>query len=258
MGAIAIVLAVAGWNFQNVGYSLLTDALGDHGNSEGDTWEALAGVSSVVWQSTDPEVLRRSVEAVLNVIASEFYLVVAAGATTCLVRALVMTREKLEYGRKKTGEGEAERATSFLPRLRQFHDDHGSFGELIPFSLELIFIGFVSSGTEAVRFQAKDCIISLFCDSVHILCPLIKLIGHAAGYEKLVSSHFTQVESEIAECSPHGVCDDADSPLTRRVWTSASSRLKSRTLFVLNRGAETAMSGMKPFGATEQSDSSKL
>ncbi|KAL4783841.1 major facilitator superfamily domain-containing protein [Aspergillus varians] len=103
MGAIAIVLAVAGCIFQNVGYGLLTDALGDRGYSEHDLREALAGVSSAVWQSRDPEVLRRGVEAVSTVVAREFYLVVAGGAI-CLVCALGMSWKKLDYGGKKEGE----------------------------------------------------------------------------------------------------------------------------------------------------------
>ncbi|KAL3447140.1 major facilitator superfamily domain-containing protein [Aspergillus insuetus] len=100
MGAIAIVLSIAGSIFQNVGYSLLSDALGGRGYSEEDIRQALAGVSSVVWQSRDPDVLKSGVEAVSKVIAREFYLVVAGGAV-CLVCALVMKREKLDYGRKK-------------------------------------------------------------------------------------------------------------------------------------------------------------
>jgi MFS family permease len=106
MGAIAIVLSIAGSIFQNVGYSLLSDALGGRGYSEEDIRQALAGVSSVVWQSRDPDVLNSGVEAVSKVIAREFYLVVAGGAV-CLVCALVMKREKLDYGRrKKVKEGE--------------------------------------------------------------------------------------------------------------------------------------------------------
>ncbi|CEL11609.1 hypothetical protein ASPCAL14710 [Aspergillus calidoustus] len=107
MGAIAIVLSIAGSIFQNVGYSLLSDALGGRGYSEEDIRQALAGVSSVVWQSRDRDVLNSGVEAVSKVIAREFYLVVAGGAI-CLVCALAMKREKLDYGRgKKEKEGES-------------------------------------------------------------------------------------------------------------------------------------------------------
>lgn len=104
MGAIAIVLAVAGCIFHNVGYNLLNEALGDRGYSEHDLREALAGVSSVVWQSRDPEVIKRGVEAVSKVIGREFYLVVAGGAI-CLVCALLMKWERLDYGIAKGKKG---------------------------------------------------------------------------------------------------------------------------------------------------------
>ncbi|KAF7557189.1 hypothetical protein G7046_g6105 [Stylonectria norvegica] len=103
MGGIAIALSIAGSIYQNVGYSLLTAALGDEKYSEHDLREALAGVSSRVWQSKDPEVLRRGVEAVTKVIAREFYLVVAGGAL-CLVCGMLMKWERLDYGKKKTEE----------------------------------------------------------------------------------------------------------------------------------------------------------
>ncbi|KAL4803390.1 major facilitator superfamily domain-containing protein [Aspergillus unguis] len=107
MGAIAIVLAVAGCVFQNVGFSLLKDAVGEKGYSDADLREALAGVSSVVWQSRDPEVLRRGIEAVSKVIAREFYLVVAGGVI-CLVCSWAMGWERLDYGGGKPAAREAE------------------------------------------------------------------------------------------------------------------------------------------------------
>lgn len=103
MGGIAVILAVAGSIFQNVGYSLLQDAIGSEDGvhyTEGEIREALAGVSSVVWQSKDPEVLRRGVAAVSTVIAREFWIV-AAGGALCMVCGLLMKWEKLDYGRKK-------------------------------------------------------------------------------------------------------------------------------------------------------------
>ncbi|KAL4899593.1 hypothetical protein BDW74DRAFT_188982 [Aspergillus multicolor] len=111
MGAIAIVLAIAGSIFQNVGFTFLRDAVGDRGYSEQDLRQALAGVSSVVWQSRDPEVLTKGIEAVSKVIAREFYLVVAAGAI-CLLCAMGMGWGRLDYGGatpKTKGEGGDER-----------------------------------------------------------------------------------------------------------------------------------------------------
>lgn len=99
MGGIAVILATAGCIFQNVGYNLLADAIGTDVYSEQDLREALAGVSSAVWQSRDPTILRRGIEAATKVIAREFYIVVASGAL-CLVCAMCMRSEKLDYGRK--------------------------------------------------------------------------------------------------------------------------------------------------------------
>ncbi|KAL4939184.1 hypothetical protein BDV06DRAFT_231233 [Aspergillus oleicola] len=107
MGAIAIALAMAGSIFQNVGYGLLVDAIGDRGYTEHDLREALAGVSSVVWQSRDPEVLTGGVEAVSKVIAREFYLVTAAGAL-CLVCAGGMKWTRLDYGEAEAKEVSTE------------------------------------------------------------------------------------------------------------------------------------------------------
>lgn len=108
MGAIAIVLALAGCIFQNVGFQLLKDAVGAAaGYSDEDLREALAGVSSSLWQTRDPEVLRRGIEAVSQVIAREFYLVVAGGVV-CLVCSLGMSWERLDYGAKPAREGEGE------------------------------------------------------------------------------------------------------------------------------------------------------
>ncbi|KAJ5952414.1 uncharacterized protein N7479_010827 [Penicillium vulpinum] len=101
MGGIAIALAVAGSIFQNVGYNLLTAAIGDNGYSERDLREALAGVSSAVWQSANPEVVSRGIDAVATVIGREFYLVVAGGAI-CLICGLAMRWERLDYGRNKS------------------------------------------------------------------------------------------------------------------------------------------------------------
>ncbi|KAF7590702.1 hypothetical protein BBP40_002538 [Aspergillus hancockii] len=109
MGSIAIILAIAGSIFQNVGYELLTDAIGHGRYSQADLREVLAGVSSAVWQSGNPEVLVRGVEAVSAVIAREFYLVMAGGAL-CLVCGMVMRWEKLDYGPKLA-------AISHLPEL---------------------------------------------------------------------------------------------------------------------------------------------
>jgi hypothetical protein len=79
---------------------MLTDAIGDSGYSEEDLREALAGVSSVVWQSGNRDVRSHGVNAVAMVIGEELYLVLA-GAVICLVCGLLMRWERLGYGRHK-------------------------------------------------------------------------------------------------------------------------------------------------------------
>ena len=90
MGGIAVTLAAASAVFENVGYNSLVNALGDTEYSRHQVREALAGVSSSFWQSAEPAVLERSLEAVTRVIAKEFYIV-AASAAFCLVCGLIMT-----------------------------------------------------------------------------------------------------------------------------------------------------------------------
>ncbi|KAE8158264.1 major facilitator superfamily domain-containing protein [Aspergillus tamarii] len=103
MGGITVILSIAGSIFQNVGFRLLKDAIGGNGFSEEDLRQALAGVSSIVWESEDPDLLARGVEAVADVLAREYYLIVAGGAL-CLVCGLVMRWERLDYGRGKASE----------------------------------------------------------------------------------------------------------------------------------------------------------
>lgn len=104
MGSIAMILAIAGAVFQNVGFNLLSDAIADAGlegdYSDSDIREALAGVASSVWQSGDPEMEARGIAAVTEVIAREFYIVTAAGAL-CLLCGAWMKWEKLDYERKR-------------------------------------------------------------------------------------------------------------------------------------------------------------
>ncbi|KAK7429933.1 hypothetical protein QQZ08_003555 [Neonectria magnoliae] len=102
MAGISLILAVAGSIFQNVGYSLLVDALGDDASrySDHDIREALAGVSSKIWESESPEVLRSGIEAVSEVVAREFYIVISFGSL-CLICGLLMSWRKLDFGTKQ-------------------------------------------------------------------------------------------------------------------------------------------------------------
>ncbi|KAB8240180.1 hypothetical protein BDV35DRAFT_386055 [Aspergillus flavus] len=80
MGGITVILSIAGSIFQNVGFHLLKEVIGGNGYSEDDLRQALAGVSSTVWGSDDPDVLARGVQAVSEALAREYYLIVAGGA----------------------------------------------------------------------------------------------------------------------------------------------------------------------------------
>jgi MFS family permease len=100
MGGIATVLAVAGCVFQNVGYNLLSDALGSAGYTEKQLREALGGVSSEVWRDTNPSISARGAQVVAEVISREFYIVVTGGALGVLC-ALCMRGQKLDYSRNR-------------------------------------------------------------------------------------------------------------------------------------------------------------
>lgn len=86
-GGIATTLAIAGSIFQNLGFHLLVNAIGNGSFSKEDIREALTGSASVVWR--EPKAMQRAVEIVATVIAREFYLSLAAGIL-CLLCGLVM------------------------------------------------------------------------------------------------------------------------------------------------------------------------
>jgi hypothetical protein len=93
MGGIAITLAVAGSIFQNLGYDLLSDTLGQGIFSPHEIREALAGVSSTIWR--DPLILKRAMEVVAVVIAREFLISTTAGLL-CFFCGLCMVGKMLE------------------------------------------------------------------------------------------------------------------------------------------------------------------
>jgi len=96
LGGIAVVLSVAGCVYHNLGFRRLVERLGDT-HSERDIREALAGVSSRMLDGSDPVALRVAVETVTEIMAKEFYLLVAAGAI-CVVCSFFMKWEKLDFG----------------------------------------------------------------------------------------------------------------------------------------------------------------
>ncbi|EOO01544.1 putative efflux pump antibiotic resistance protein [Phaeoacremonium minimum UCRPA7] len=109
LGGTALTLALAGCVFQNVGFNLLKDAIGNSGFSDEEIRQALAGVDSRVWDEADADVMTVAVEAVTKVIARLFYIVLAAGAMAFLCGCLMPWR-KLDFGKApvKGSDTEAE------------------------------------------------------------------------------------------------------------------------------------------------------
>ncbi|KAG9249963.1 major facilitator superfamily domain-containing protein [Emericellopsis atlantica] len=95
MGGIALMLSVAGCIFQNVGLGLLQDSINfDRRFTDHQVQEALAGVSSALWNESDPRLMARGVQAVAETIAREFYIVLAGGII-CLSCGTWMSLERL-------------------------------------------------------------------------------------------------------------------------------------------------------------------
>ncbi|KAI5463720.1 major facilitator superfamily domain-containing protein [Mariannaea sp. PMI_226] len=109
MAGISLMLAVAGSVYQNVGYSLLLDALGEEAKkySEKDIHEALAGVSSRIWESRDPNVVRSGIQAVATVLAREFYIIAAFGAGS-FICGFFMKWERLDFGQEEKAQDDLE------------------------------------------------------------------------------------------------------------------------------------------------------
>ncbi|CAN8095562.1 unnamed protein product [Discula destructiva] len=114
IGAVSIVLAVAGCIYQNVGFNHLSAEIAAYEANAGkslnlteqDIREALAGVASRLWEGGDAGLAALGADAVTSVISRIFFLVVAGGAM-CLVCALFMKWERLVFGHpaaKKTKE----------------------------------------------------------------------------------------------------------------------------------------------------------
>ncbi|OAQ60188.1 efflux pump antibiotic resistance protein [Pochonia chlamydosporia 170] len=93
MGGIAVTLAVAGSLFQNIGYDLLLDALGQGAFSPHEIREALAGVTSTVRKN--PLLLEKATEAVAVAISREFFISTSAGLI-CLFCGLCMSGKFLD------------------------------------------------------------------------------------------------------------------------------------------------------------------
>ncbi|KAK8877376.1 major facilitator superfamily domain-containing protein [Apiospora arundinis] len=96
LGGVAISLSIAGSIYQNVGFDLVHDAVGEFGYPDEDVRLLLGGVQSSILSAAHPEVVPRAIEAVTTTILRCFYLSVAAGAL-CFIAACCMKFEALEF-----------------------------------------------------------------------------------------------------------------------------------------------------------------
>ncbi|OOO13446.1 major facilitator superfamily MFS_1 [Aspergillus oryzae] len=111
MGGITVILSIAGSIFQNVGFHLLKEVIGGNGYSEDDLRQALAGVSSTVWGSDDPDVLARGVQAASEALAREYYLIVAGLGYESVIKFVRASAKRIIIGVRSIEKGEeAKRA----------------------------------------------------------------------------------------------------------------------------------------------------
>lgn len=94
IGAVAICLAVASSIYQNVGYDKLADALAAYHVPPAILRDALGGAASSVTAQAPPATIALALNAIIDTIALEYLLVLAAGVV-CLISALAMRWEKL-------------------------------------------------------------------------------------------------------------------------------------------------------------------
>ncbi|KAH8647220.1 major facilitator superfamily transporter [Xylariales sp. PMI_506] len=101
VGGVSLGLAISGCTFQNVGFNNVKDAIEQSGAdfvlSDTNIREVLAGVASELIEDSNPVLEALVVGAITDVIKKIFYVAVAGGAF-CLLMALLMKREKLDFG----------------------------------------------------------------------------------------------------------------------------------------------------------------
>ncbi|KAF4463158.1 Major facilitator superfamily domain general substrate transporter [Fusarium albosuccineum] len=102
MGGISMSLVIAGAIYENRGFSLLSSVLESGKYNEKEIREALSGVSSTVWRSSDPRVVSQGIKATADVISFILYMITSSGAI-CFICGLCMKWDKLDYNRSKTG-----------------------------------------------------------------------------------------------------------------------------------------------------------
>ncbi|KAF4470601.1 hypothetical protein FALBO_2490 [Fusarium albosuccineum] len=94
MGGISVSLVIAGAIYENRGFSLLSSALGSDHYDEEDIREALSGVSSTVWQSSDPRVISQGIEATAKAITFILYMITSSGV-------LMKKKDEAKAGKRK-------------------------------------------------------------------------------------------------------------------------------------------------------------
>lgn len=121
-GSTALFSAVAGCVFENDGFKSLQRAVAAYEATSGtplnytthDIREALAGVDSPLWKESNLAFEVLAVDAVAKVITRLFYIAVAGGSL-CLIGALLMKWEKLDFHAPldaETSEGESAQVRS--------------------------------------------------------------------------------------------------------------------------------------------------
>ncbi|KAF5010976.1 hypothetical protein FDECE_2887 [Fusarium decemcellulare] len=96
MGGISLSLVIAGAIYENRGFLMLSSVLESGQYDEEDIREALSGVSSTVWRSSDPKVVLQGIEVTAKVISFILYMITSSGAI-CFICGLCMKRDKLNY-----------------------------------------------------------------------------------------------------------------------------------------------------------------
>jgi hypothetical protein len=90
MGGISFALVIAGAIYENHGFDRLASALQPYGHTDQDIREALAGVSSAVWQTGGAQARERGLQVLCGVISDLAYLIVSS-SFICLLCGLAMT-----------------------------------------------------------------------------------------------------------------------------------------------------------------------
>lgn len=96
LGGVLLSQTLAGSIYENVGFQLLQNAIGDMGFNADSIQRALAGTDSTDFAALSPEVAEAAVQAVTEILSRLNYIVVAAGTLTFIFGSQ-MGFEKLDF-----------------------------------------------------------------------------------------------------------------------------------------------------------------